>query len=114
MNILVTDNGIGFEDKYKEKIFGIFQRLHGRNYEGTGIGLAIARKIIENHGGFIFANGKVNKGAKFHIILPLRAAHAYSNFLLKPETIKPTFDFIWCDLLSAGFRIVPAKLETSN
>lgn len=83
VNILVTDNGIGFEDKYKEKIFGIFQRLHGRNYEGTGIGLAIARKIIENHGGFIFANGKVNKGARFHIILPLRAAHAYSNFLLK-------------------------------
>jgi two-component system, chemotaxis family, CheB/CheR fusion protein len=80
VNILVTDNGIGFEDKYKEKIFGIFQRLHGRNYEGTGIGLAIARKIIENHGGFIFANGKVNEGAKFHIILPLRAAHAYSKF----------------------------------
>ena len=80
MNILVTDNGIGFEDKYREKIFGIFQRLHGRNYEGTGIGLAIARKIIENHGGFIFANGKVNKGAKFQIILPLRSAHAYSKF----------------------------------
>ncbi len=80
VNILVADNGIGFEDKYKEKIFGIFQRLHGRNYEGTGIGLAIARKIIENHGGFIFANGKVNKGAKFHIILPLRSAHAFSKF----------------------------------
>ena len=77
VNILVTDNGIGFEDKYKEKIFGIFQRLHGRNYEGTGIGLAIARKIIENHGGFIFANGKVNKGARFQIILPLRSAHAF-------------------------------------
>ena len=77
VNILVADNGIGFEDKYKEKIFGIFQRLHGRNYEGTGIGLAIARKIIENHGGFIFANGKVNKGARFHIILPLRSAHAF-------------------------------------
>jgi two-component system, chemotaxis family, CheB/CheR fusion protein len=80
VNILVADNGIGFEDKYREKIFGIFQRLHGRNYEGTGIGLAIARKIIENHGGFIFANGKVNKGAKFHIILPLRSAHTYSKF----------------------------------
>ncbi|HZI25207.1 MAG TPA: ATP-binding protein, partial [Chryseolinea sp.] len=80
VKILVADNGIGFEDKYREKIFGIFQRLHGRNYEGTGIGLAIARKIIENHGGFIFANGKVNKGAKFHIILPLRSAHVYSRF----------------------------------
>ncbi len=77
VNILVADNGIGFEDKYREKIFGIFQRLHGRNYEGTGIGLAIARKIIENHGGYIFANGKVNKGAKFQIILPIRSSRAF-------------------------------------
>ncbi|HYI77973.1 MAG TPA: ATP-binding protein, partial [Chryseolinea sp.] len=77
VNIVVSDNGIGFEDKYKEKIFGIFQRLHGRNYEGTGIGLAIARKIIENHGGFIFASGKVNKGAKFQIILPLKSSGAF-------------------------------------
>jgi two-component system CheB/CheR fusion protein len=76
--ILVADNGIGFEDEYSEKIFGIFQRLHGRNYEGTGIGLAIARKIIENHGGFIFANGKVNKGAKFHIVLPMQANHNHA------------------------------------
>jgi two-component system CheB/CheR fusion protein len=68
--IQVTDNGIGFEDEYREKIFGIFQRLHGRNYEGTGIGLAIARKILENHGGFIFANGSLNKGAIFHIFIP--------------------------------------------
>jgi len=70
--ISVSDNGIGFEDEYSEKIFGIFQRLHGRNYEGTGIGLAIARKIIENHGGFIFGNGKPNKGSQFHIVLPLK------------------------------------------
>jgi two-component system CheB/CheR fusion protein len=73
--VLFADNGVGFEDEYREKIFGIFQRLHGRNYEGTGIGLAIARKIIENHGGFIFANGEVNKGAKFHIILPLQSVN---------------------------------------
>ena len=66
----VSDNGIGFENEYREKIFGIFQRFHGRNYEGTGIGLAIARKIIENHGGFIFANGEVNKGAISIFILP--------------------------------------------
>ncbi len=71
--IAVRDNGIGFENEYKEKIFGIFQRLHGRNYEGTGIGLAIARKIIDNHGGFIFADGEVNKGATFHIYLPANA-----------------------------------------
>ena len=82
--IIVSDNGIGFEDKYKEKIFGIFQRLHGRNFDGTGIGLAIVRKIIENHGGFIFANGKVNKGAKFHIVLPLRSTPPpFANIGLK-------------------------------
>jgi two-component system CheB/CheR fusion protein len=67
----VSDNGIGFENEYREKIFGIFQRLHGRNFEGTGIGLAIARKIVENHGGYIFARGEVNKGATFQLILPL-------------------------------------------
>jgi two-component system CheB/CheR fusion protein len=67
----VSDNGIGFENEYSEKIFGIFQRLHGRNFEGTGIGLAIARKIVENHGGYIFARGEVNKGATFQVILPL-------------------------------------------
>lgn len=74
--IVVSDNGIGFENQYKEKIFGIFQRLHGRNYEGTGIGLAIARKIIENHGGFIYANGILDKGAEFHIILPPSSSHS--------------------------------------
>jgi two-component system CheB/CheR fusion protein len=67
----VSDNGIGFENEYSEKIFGIFQRLHGRNFEGTGIGLAIARKIVENHGGHIFARGEVNKGATFRVILPI-------------------------------------------
>lgn len=77
--IHVSDNGIGFENEYKEKIFGIFQRLHGRNYEGTGIGLAIARKIIENHGGFIYANGIVDKGAEFHIILPAFSSNTFGN-----------------------------------
>ncbi len=68
--ISVKDNGIGFEDEYREKIFGIFQRLHGRNYEGTGIGLAIARKIVENHGGYITARGELNKCAEFFILIP--------------------------------------------
>ena len=68
--ISVADNGIGFESQYKEKIFGVFQRLHGRNYEGTGIGLSIARKIVENHKGLIVADGQLNKGATFSIILP--------------------------------------------
>lgn len=69
--ISIQDNGIGFEDEYREKIFGIFQRLHGRNYEGTGIGLAIARKIVENHGGYITATGKINEGAEFLVFLPI-------------------------------------------
>lgn len=70
--ITVTDNGIGFDPIYLEKIFVIFQSLHARDtYEGTGIGLAIAKKIIEKHNGRITATGKPGEGATFIIILPL-------------------------------------------
>ncbi len=70
-HITVTDNGIGFEQQYNEKIFEIFQRLHGNNeYNGTGIGLAIVKKIVENHNGIITANGELNKGATFEIYIP--------------------------------------------
>ena len=69
--IRVTDNGIGFEPKNKENIFTIFQRLHGRSeYEGTGIGLAICRKIVEANGGKIIAESDQNQGAVFIIYLP--------------------------------------------
>jgi two-component system CheB/CheR fusion protein len=68
--ISVKDNGIGFEETYKDKIFGIFQRLNGSNYDGTGIGLAICKKIIENHNGYITARSKLGKGAEFLIVLP--------------------------------------------
>ena len=69
--ITVEDNGIGFDEKYRDRIFQIFQRLHGRNeYEGTGIGLAICRKIVERHGGAITANSSPGAGAKFSITLP--------------------------------------------
>ncbi len=70
-HISVSDNGIGFEQEYSQKIFEVFQRLHGRSeYSGTGIGLAICKKIVDNHGGIIGAEAVVDKGATFHIYLP--------------------------------------------
>jgi two-component system CheB/CheR fusion protein len=68
--ICVEDNGIGFDDRYKEKIFGIFQRLHNNHYQGTGIGLAICKKIIDNHHGYIRAESREGKGSTFIILLP--------------------------------------------
>jgi signal transduction histidine kinase len=68
----VKDDGIGFEEKYSEKVFNIFQRLHGRmDYEGTGIGLAICRKIVTNHKGHIVARSTENIGSEFIVILPV-------------------------------------------
>ena len=70
--ITVSDNGIGFEQKYAENVFKLFQRLHGRNeYSGTGIGLAICKKIVENHKGTITAASDPGKGSTFIIELPL-------------------------------------------
>lgn len=69
--LIVQDNGIGFDAKYHDRIFQVFQRLHGRNeYEGSGIGLAICRKIVERHGGSIRAESAPGAGAKFIITLP--------------------------------------------
>ena len=71
LQLEITDNGIGFDKVFSEKIFTIFQRLHNRSqYEGTGIGLAICKRIVENHGGVIFASGNQNAGATFIIIIP--------------------------------------------
>lgn len=69
--ITVEDNGIGFDEEFAERIFKIFQRLHGKaEYKGSGIGLAICKKIVDNHHGFIFANSRLNVGSNFTIILP--------------------------------------------
>jgi len=71
LKLQFTDNGIGFDEEYAGKILAIFQRLHGRSeYEGTGIGLAICKKIVEHHGGIITASGQEQKGATFTVLLP--------------------------------------------
>jgi two-component system CheB/CheR fusion protein len=70
-HITVKDNGIGFESHFNERIFGVFQKLHSKEvYEGTGIGLAIVKKIVENHKGLITATSELNKGATFDIYIP--------------------------------------------
>jgi light-regulated signal transduction histidine kinase (bacteriophytochrome) len=70
-NFAVQDNGIGFEQQYENKMFLIFQRLHSRGkYPGTGIGLAICKRIVERHGGQIWAVGEPGKGAVFTFTIP--------------------------------------------
>ena len=74
VRIEIADNGIGFEDKFSEQIFEPFQRLHGPDeYEGTGIGLAICRKIVQRHGGTITAASRMGEGSTFIFTLPLRS-----------------------------------------
>jgi PAS domain S-box-containing protein len=78
--ICVQDNGIGFDEKYMDKIFAVFQRLHGRmEYEGTGVGLAVCRRIVDRHHGSITAKSQPGKGAKFIVTLPLKQATPQAN-----------------------------------
>lgn len=70
-HISYTDNGIGFDPRFKDHIFDVFKRLHNKeDYEGTGIGLAICKRVVENHNGIITATGELNKGARFDIYIP--------------------------------------------
>lgn len=70
--LTIKDNGIGFESQYTERVFELFQRLHGRNeYSGSGLGLAICKKIVKNHQGFITAEAEPGKGTSIHIYIPL-------------------------------------------
>ncbi|MEX2231554.1 MAG: response regulator [Cyclobacteriaceae bacterium] len=71
--IFIQDNGIGFDQKYAEEIFGMFKRLHHNSeFQGTGIGLALCKKIVEQHKGYISARSKINEGSTFIISLPLQ------------------------------------------
>jgi signal transduction histidine kinase len=85
-HIKIQDNGIGFDEKYRDKIFEVFQRLHGRGeYEGSGIGLSLVRKIVARHGGSISAHSKPGEGATFLITLPEKQRDPKANAKPNPS-----------------------------
>jgi len=86
--IYICDNGVGFDQKYAEEIFVVFKRLHSyHDIQGTGVGLSICKKIIENHNGFIQAQSKVNEGAVFTVCLPVKEEKSFPVVLNEPAKI---------------------------
>lgn len=78
-HISIIDNGIGFDPEYKDRIFNFFERLDGQKYPGTGLGLTICKRIVENHSGIITATGEINKGAQFDIFIPVDRPESKTN-----------------------------------
>lgn len=88
--VIVEDNGIGFDQKYRDRVFEVFQRLHARGeYEGSGIGLSLCRKIVSRHGGSISAESQLGRGSKFSITLPERQARTNGEALPVPAPTQP-------------------------